>query len=357
MGGKVYDRRPLEVDRDPRKQLAEEVGRFPKLTPESLLAGYVKSLQDFGMEALRQVIGIDLPLFFAWLKGLIPNFDFTSFPTPEQAWTSIIHAFLDPLSGIGDAITKAFSGITLVDPGTAANNVWNAITGILTVGNNAQNVGNNAMREINALKARFFAGDGAYYIDNLDYASSPYLPSPYVRYESGPGAGTFGPNGSSALAWKAAGASARTCCYRNPDMHISTGKFGAAMLLETVSERSGPMNYLGAVNSSGNGIALGRSFNQAGLVTVSAGVPSALISPLSYTEDKGDSWEIYYGTTADPRSARIILNGGAAVVVADTGITLDNDIYLYLGGSAVNFFFTQAVPARVGSFTFFESNL
>lgn len=64
MGGKVYDRNPLIVDRNPTKQLAVEVGHLAKLNPAEMIAialeNFVKQLEDFGLAAIQQVTGVDL---------------------------------------------------------------------------------------------------------------------------------------------------------------------------------------------------------------------------------------------------------------------------------------------------------
>lgn len=60
MGGKVYDRRPLVVDRDPSRQLAVEAGRFPKPDPIDLVTAFANALEEYGLEAFEEVTGLDL---------------------------------------------------------------------------------------------------------------------------------------------------------------------------------------------------------------------------------------------------------------------------------------------------------
>lgn len=60
MGGKVYDRRPLVVDRDPSRQLAVEAGRFPKPDPIDLVKAFANALEEYGLEAFEEVTGLDL---------------------------------------------------------------------------------------------------------------------------------------------------------------------------------------------------------------------------------------------------------------------------------------------------------
>lgn len=60
MGGKVHDRRTLVVDRNPLRQLAVEVGKFPKLTPAAILQAWIKAFEDYGLDALEELTGLDL---------------------------------------------------------------------------------------------------------------------------------------------------------------------------------------------------------------------------------------------------------------------------------------------------------
>lgn len=61
MGGKVYDRRPLIVDRSPAKQLAVEIGKLGKFpTPSEMAAKFAQMLQDYGLAVIEQETGLDL---------------------------------------------------------------------------------------------------------------------------------------------------------------------------------------------------------------------------------------------------------------------------------------------------------
>ena len=70
MGGKVHDRTPLVVDRSPAKQLAVEVGRFPKQSPAALVQAFANALEEYGLEALEDVTGLDLTALKAALDRL-----------------------------------------------------------------------------------------------------------------------------------------------------------------------------------------------------------------------------------------------------------------------------------------------
>lgn len=108
MGGKVYDRRSLIVDRDPLKQLAVEVGKFPKVDPLKMAAEAAKFVRDWLLDAIKDVTGIDLS---SWAK------------------------FLDEMPGI-DA-SKIISGIlsgSLI-PGLDASKIISGLFPISRIGN------------------------------------------------------------------------------------------------------------------------------------------------------------------------------------------------------------------------------
>lgn len=72
MGGKVYDRNQLIVDRNPTKQLAIELGKLQKLDPLQMIEHAVKFFVDFGFDAIERVIGVDIRLFLPALDALNP---------------------------------------------------------------------------------------------------------------------------------------------------------------------------------------------------------------------------------------------------------------------------------------------
>jgi hypothetical protein len=74
MAGRVYDREQLVVDRDPLKQLAVEVGKFPGLDPIEMAAKVAKFVADFLLEGFKSVTGIDLTGWTSFLDGL-PGLD------------------------------------------------------------------------------------------------------------------------------------------------------------------------------------------------------------------------------------------------------------------------------------------
>ncbi len=228
----------------------------------------------------------------------------------------------------------------------------------------AKTAANNALREINEVQGQLQAGDGAFYPENLDYANAAYLPSPYVVYESGPGGGSFGPDGNSALAWKQSGFSNRICAYRHPDFHITNPQWGCAMIVEQKAVNNGPAAFLGAVDASGNGIAMAVQQNNVALDKIVTGITTGGFNEQSTPTANGDTWKMYFGATVSgvfyPNAVYIYRNGERKWfnldVQANYGLTLGADLYLYIGGRAIGSGFVQTVPPRPSSFTIFDSN-
>ncbi len=108
MGGKVYDRRPLIVDRDPLKQLATEVGNLKKLDPIDMLEHWVEQVRDFVAEAIKRVTGIDLLALAPFMSAIGLNVS----QTPEQVWQHITQTFLNPLAWLGRIPIGALSSAT-----------------------------------------------------------------------------------------------------------------------------------------------------------------------------------------------------------------------------------------------------
>lgn len=123
MGGKVYDRRPLQVDRDPLKQLAVEVGRLKKLEPIDMLEHWVEQVRDFIAEAIKRVTGIDL-LALAPFMGAI---GLNVLQSPEEVWEHIASTFLDPLAWLRKIPIGSLSAATpnlLAGAITNGDGVW-----------------------------------------------------------------------------------------------------------------------------------------------------------------------------------------------------------------------------------------
>lgn len=128
MGGKVYDRRSLIVDRSPLKQLAVEVGKFPKVDPLKMAAEAAKFVRDWLLDAIKEVTGIDLS---SWAKFLdeMPGFDASKIISGLLSGSLIpgldaskIISGLFPISRIGnlqDTLDMLQDGITNIPGGQA----------------------------------------------------------------------------------------------------------------------------------------------------------------------------------------------------------------------------------------------
>lgn len=123
MSGKVHDRLPLVVDRSPAKQLAVEVGKFKPLDPIALVTAFANALEEYGLEALEQVTGLDL----TGLKQALDNLEallggvnlfaggaFNPAAAVAQFFQSIPAAVLATLGGAnwGDLLAKLTGGAT-----------------------------------------------------------------------------------------------------------------------------------------------------------------------------------------------------------------------------------------------------
>jgi len=228
----------------------------------------------------------------------------------------------------------------------------------------AKSASDNALREISELKGQRYADGGAFYPETFDYPSSAYLPAPYEVYEIGPGGGSSGPNGKSALAWKQSGISDRFCAYRRPDFHLTSAQWGCSMILEAKAVNNGPAVYLGAVDAGGNGIAMEVQQSNVALVKVTAGIRDTGLAGQSTATSGSDTWEMFYGATVSgvfyPNAVYIFRNGERKWfdldVNANFGVSLDPDLYAYVGQRAIGSGLVQTVPPRPSSYAIFDSN-
>lgn len=246
-----------------------------------------------------------------------------------------------------------------------ANANFAAATAAQATADDAATTAVNAMKTITEIKLTIDAGSGDSYADNMDYASAAHLPSPYVLYASGSGAGTYGPNGSSALAWKISGFGSRKNIYSRTDFHSASGKFVAAAVIEARAENDGVFGYIGGVDASGNGAAVAISRTFFVIVELVAGVPTAVSTTTSWPFANGDTYEFYYGSTAEPDALAIRRNGDLIAttpsgggMLATLGVTMNGpDFYPLIGGSAIGSGLTQIRCGRIASLVFADNNL
>lgn len=106
MAGRVYDRRPLQVDRNPIKQLAVEVGNLPKTDPGKFVAAAIQFVSDYLIDAIKTVTGVDLlnPSTWPIIGDLI------------EAFTGIEDGDVNDLGTYANNIKTALGGLNLADP-------------------------------------------------------------------------------------------------------------------------------------------------------------------------------------------------------------------------------------------------
>lgn len=119
MAGKVHDRQPLIVDRSPLRQLAEEFGKFPDRNPVDLVKAFADALEEYGLEALEDVTGLDLTGLKAAmdrLKSLLGGVDlFGSVFNPAGAVEQFVDNMLIPTGKLGANWADLFQKLTHAD--------------------------------------------------------------------------------------------------------------------------------------------------------------------------------------------------------------------------------------------------
>lgn len=120
MGGKVYDRQPLDLDRSPLKQLPVELPKFKELSPAQLLQQWVTVAERFLLDAIKEVTGVDLRDEVATIKMIASIF------------TGIVDSNTEDLQLWARGIRYALQGIDLSNPG-AIRTSMDAIVNMLEI--------------------------------------------------------------------------------------------------------------------------------------------------------------------------------------------------------------------------------
>lgn len=156
MGGKVYDRNPLVVDRSPAKQLANEVGKLKMPNPIDMLQHWVGQVRDFIIEAIKTVTGIDLSGWVEFMDAL-PGFD------ASKIISGIFSAVRIPLLDASKIVSGVFDAvmIPLLDAGKIVTGVFNsARIGLLDASKIVSGTLSRAVSGIGSLIDRLFSGFG-----------------------------------------------------------------------------------------------------------------------------------------------------------------------------------------------------
>ncbi|MCV7230658.1 DUF7257 domain-containing protein [Mycolicibacterium komossense] len=343
---------------DPYSAIGEDAGNAGEQIREGIL------------DVIKFFTGVDLTEFFDWLSGIFNNLNFGNLPTPEDLWSAVVSAFLDPLSGIADAIGKAFAG-TPLDLGASATkfDVWNAISGLLGIGQSAGTAAATANTIAQRLQARIEAGEipgggGVYFTDPFAYGTAAHLPNPpYSLAGYGPGAGTYGPakitSGSSGsadqsvLVWKGSGSADRTELYVDQSHPLSTNNGVVSAPFVKKAAHGGYTYLIGRAGAGHIRAAVGDDV--AAIQVVSSGNTFTTAASVAITSGDGDVFEFWYGKQTDPTLLWLVRNGSPIIpAFSETTHTIGSGNREWgvggfakgLGGIA-----GQAAPARLGSIT------
>ena len=134
-----------------------------------------------------------------------------------------------------------------------------------------------------------------------------------------------------------------------------------AMLISKKAFSNGTHCYLGCVDSTTfDGLLLDVQLSLWEAVAVSGTVPGTAYNSGSTATASGDLFEIYWGATVagilEPNALYIYRNGALLWSDSDIGVAPTASMIPYLGGGAIGSGFSQSTPARMSSFTIFDSN-
>lgn len=152
----AHDRLPLPVDRSPLKQLASEVGRLKYPNPIDMLGHWVGQVRDFILQAIKQVTGIDLSGWAAFIDGL-PGFD------AGKIISGVFNAIRIPLLDASKIVSGVFDAVMIpfLDAGKIITGVFNsARIGLLDASKIVTGTLSRAVSGIGQLIDRLFSGFG-----------------------------------------------------------------------------------------------------------------------------------------------------------------------------------------------------
>lgn len=277
---RAYDRKQLEVDRDPLRTLTTDYGKLPKLQkiqPLALLSSYLQST--------RNLIGIDLTSsgnFLQWLGNQIG----VALDTFGEKWDELVAQSRD-----------------------------------------AKLAADNANMSAEKLGAALVGGG----YDEFDYTSAPTLPTElYSVTYGGPGAGTYGPSGNGYLTWKPSGAAIREVLYRRigTTLGSNNGKVTVVWSIKPKTVIANPTYgyILGRVSNITNNthIRAKISHNKASIEAVVSGTATRIGNEVNVTVADGDVFEFWYGTATQSRRFWLRKNRVTILDVEDTAAISQN---------------------------------
>jgi hypothetical protein len=303
---------PRTIDRRQTPEADKNPNRFGTdyTDPQGAINEGATKSGDFIRNALAQAIkdttGIDITgvyVFMDWLS--------------EQVGVAMSN-FGEMWQGLLDGIVNIWNEATTAI-GSVVEDAVLSIQKIFHLGQNAALSADNANIGVQSIKAQL-AGGG---FDEFDYPSSNDLPSgTYNKLASGPGGGSYGPNGDGFLVWKPSGAQAREIIYRRSDVTLGSDNgvitvvWSAKPYDPAFSDAYGYIcGRFGA--STWEHIRAVIDNNSARIQVYASGTLTQIGSSVTLTIKNGDVFEFWYGTAAHPRRFILKQNGTTVIDVAD----------------------------------------
>jgi hypothetical protein len=299
---RAYDRQQLVIDKNPLNVLEPSIPKLPEFSidPGVIWQAFVTYVKD--------TTGIDLSgatAFIDWLGDQIG----IVLSTFGAAWQALLDGVVRVWTGVTDAV------------GAVVEDVIEAIRGIFGTGQDAALSADNANIRVERLRAEL-AGGG---FDEFDYSSAAILPSDkYALLSSGPGAGTYGPNGDGFVVWKPSGFAVREVIYRRLGVTLASNNGVVTVVWSTRPKDplfADTYGYIcGRMSNIANNTHIRASIdnNSARIQAVVAGTVTQIGPTKSLTIRNGDVFELWYGTIEDPDRIWLKQNGVTVIDVTDT---------------------------------------
>jgi hypothetical protein len=264
-----------------------------------------------------------------------------------------------------DAIVNAFEGIPIFGP--LVGGVWNVISGLLGIGNNAQATSTSNAGEIAAIKAGLAAaGSGGVSItEDFDRPVATSLGAGWTQTYSGAGAGTEGLDGLGNAHWAASGGAVRTVINISTTALTSNTQYASFVLRQknvnsTFGGNHARRSLLLRSNTAGTTYVQVEltSETTATLRCVVSGTTVLSTNATGLTTKPGDFWELFAGDASDDYHIYAKLNGVTVLNLVDSGhLSAVGPSNLKVGfggwaGIAVNLiiFLVQYSPPDVAAF-------
>jgi len=306
---RTFDRRfQPTLDKDPTRFGTDYTDPYGAINESANSAGLI--IRNNLVVAIKQTTGIDLTgafEFIDWLSEQI-GLNLQAF---AEAWQrlldGIVNTWLDVTGEIGAAVDNVLD--TLGEAfGLVKSNV-------LTTANAAIATQSSA--------ATAAGGD----FDEFDYPNAATLPSAtYAIRTSGPGAGSYGPNGNGHLVWKTAGFNFREVVYRRSDTTLSqdNGVVTSVWLTKIKNPLfADSFGYLcGRMANDGSDTYIRASIdnNQARIDAVVDGVATQIGNTVNLTPTPGDVFRFFYGATSHGRRFWLRQNSVTILTVEDGAV-------------------------------------